>query len=525
MEKLKKLFALLLAAALCLTVFTGCGNNAAQSAGEAGASSQTAKPAESESTVSDASNSTGGSEEPHKIVMIYPADEQEDQQKVFDAINELTLQELNMTFEPIVVGWGDYNNKVNLMLSGGDELDVLPVYNQLAAGYINAGQLVNLMDYIYDYGQDILDFMGEDVALSASMNGFVYGIPSNKESATKGGIVMRKDIVDELNIDVEAIKTYDDLAGVFAQVKAAHPEMDCISGTDFTSRNENYDQLFDSFGVLLDQDKNSTVVNWYETEEYRTRCLRSQSWYQNGYVKLDAATSTESSTNLVKAGTLFSFLANIKPGYLVQTNSLCGMEMVYAYLGNDDGTESNYLHTHNVNFYNWGIANNSQDKVKAMQFLNFAYTSKAFNDLINWGIEGEHYEKVDGSDVFVDYPEGVNDGNVKYHLNMGWFMPNQYVGSIWNGQPEDIWQEYQDFNDSAQKSVAFGFMYDASSVANELVALNSVKEEYANALATGSVSDVDATLKEFNEKLYAAGLQKVIDTKQEQLDEWLAKQA
>lgn len=36
--------------------------------------------------------------------------------------------------------------------------------------------------------------------------------------------------------------------------------------------------------------------------------------------------------------------------------------------------------------------------------------------------------------------------------------------------------------------------------------------------------DIDSTLKAFNDELYAAGLQKVMDTKQEQLDAWLAEQ-
>ena len=43
---------------------------------------------------------------------------------------------------------------------------------------------------------------------------------------------MRKDIVDELQIDVDAIKTYDDLTPIFEKVKAAHPELDCIAGTN-----------------------------------------------------------------------------------------------------------------------------------------------------------------------------------------------------------------------------------------------------------------------------------------------------
>lgn len=58
---------------------------------------------------------------------------------------------------------------------------------------------------------------------------------------------------------------------------------------------------------------------------------------------------------------------------------------------------------------------------------------------------------------------------------------------------------------------------------NELAALGTVSDEYLMSLVTGSV-DVDKTLAEFNEKLYKAGLQKVIDEKQAQLDAWLEEQ-
>ena len=142
---------------------------------------------------------------------------------------------------------------------------------------------------------------------------------------------------------------------------------------------------------------------------------------------------------------------------------------------------------------------------------------------LNFGIEGEDYARVEGSEVYIDYPEG-KDASSAYHLNMGWHLPNQFKGYVWNGQPEDVWQQYKDFNASATYSKAFGFFYDSSSVATELTALSGVESEYKKPLETGSVSDVEATLKDFNDKLYAAGLQKVMDLKQEQLDAWLATQ-
>jgi putative aldouronate transport system substrate-binding protein len=462
-----------------------------------------------------------GKDAPYHITMAFLGEAMEDDPKVAAAINELTLRELNMTFEAIPVSFGNIGS-INLMLSGGDNLDILPVYSPLAAGYINAGQLVNLADYIYDYGKDILRLVGEDEATSGAVNGFVYGIPSQKESASLSGIVMRKDIVDALGIDISAIHTLDDLTPIFAKVKAAYPNMDCIASRMAVDRWQNHDYLTDRFGVLMDNGQSTKVVNWYETEDYKTKVNRVRNWYRAGYVKLDAATTTEVETNLVLAGSLFAYFQPIKPGFLIQANAQCGREMVYAYIGTDDGKPLNTLNSNNVNFINWGIAQNSKDKVKAMQFLNFAFSNAEFMNLLNWGIEGEHYVFVGGSKNIIDYPPGINAGNAKYGRNLGWAFPNQYVAHIWNGLPEDIWQQYKSFNDSALKSKAFGFMYDSSPVANEVAALAGVQAEYVTALETGSISDVDRVLQEFNTKLYAAGLQKVMDLKQMQLDAWLA---
>lgn len=514
-KNIKKCCTIFLVSLLTLSMLAACGS----SGGTASNTGTTTSNAGSESAGAPADGA-----EPHHIVMaLIGPSEQPNQAEVFKAASDLALQEIGMTVEYTLMGFGDYQQKTNLMLSGGDKLDILPIYFANANSYINAKQIVNLGDYIYEHGKDILDYMGEDVATSGNMNGFIYGIPANKESSSQAGIVMRKDIVEALNIDVASLKSPWDLTAVFEKVKAAYPNLDCIAGNQILYKIETHDPLFDDFGALLDNGQVTTVTNWYESDEYRDRAILLQDWYKAGYVKLDAATSTETAQNLVKAGTLFSYVSAIKPGFLIQEDVSCGMEMVTQYLGDKDGNKVANLWTNAVNFFNWGIAHQSTDKVKSMQFLNWAYSSPEWNNLMNFGIEGTDYVKVSGSETLIDYPDGKDAGSA-YHMNMGWMYPNQFIGYIWNGQPEDVWQQYRDFNAEALKSKAFGFMYDSSSVSTELAALNSVKEEYYKAIETGSVSNVDETLKVFNEKLYAAGLQKVMDLKQQQLDEWLAKQ-
>ncbi|MFZ2132799.1 MAG: DUF3502 domain-containing protein [Blautia wexlerae] len=50
--------------------------------------------------------------------------------------------------------------------------------------------------------------------------------------------------------------------------------------------------------------------------------------------------------------------------------------------------------------------------------------------------------------------------------------------------------------------------------------MSNVKAKYAAALGSGTV-DPEETLPKFIEELKKAGIEKVISTKQEQLDKWL----
>ena len=95
------------------------------------------------------------------------------------------------------------------------------------------------------------------------------------------------------------------------------------------------------------------------------------------------------------------------------------------------------------------------------------------------------------------------------------------VGHPWVGNPVNIWDIYAEYNANTAKSQAFGFMFNSVPVETEIAQLNSVYEQYYKDVAFG-VIDIDQGIADFNKALYDAGLQKVIDEKQRQLDEWLA---
>ena len=99
---------------------------------------------------------------------------------------------------------------------------------------------------------------------------------------------------------------------------------------------------------------------------------------------------------------------------------------------------------------------------------------------------------------------------------------NQFLCTVTAGNDADLWDNIRQFNDNAKKSAAMGFTFDSTPVATEITAVQNVYDEYQKSLEFGFV-DPSVGIPEMNEKMMRAGLQKIIDEKQRQLDEWAAQ--
>ena len=76
-------------------------------------------------------------------------------------------------------------------------------------------------------------------------------------------------------------------------------------------------------------------------------------------------------------------------------------------------------------------------------------------------------------------------------------------------------------NEEAPLSEYMGFSFDNTGVKNEITATTSVYEEFYQGLITG-VSDPETILPQFLDKLNTAGIDKIIEEKQAQLDDYLS---
>ena len=133
--------------------------------------------------------------------------------------------------------------------------------------------------------------------------------------------------------------------------------------------------------------------------------------------------------------------------------------------------------------------------------------------LLNYGVEGVHYNLEDGLVKFTDkrndYQPWTNGvGNVTL------LTPTVDQGA-------DFWTTFKDYYGTAQQVPILGYTYNSTDTETQMGTVANVVAEYYLALCTGSV-DPDEKLPEFQKKLEDAGINDIIDDANKQLDDYMA---
>ena len=496
----------ILAAMLTLSMvvsMTACGNS------EAGGSKDSAK-------------NNGNGDEPYTVTMVLNGSTQPDEERIEQKINEILEPELNANLDIVVLPWASASQQLQLMLSGDEKIDVFYTQATNAVQYMNAGQIIDMSELIDKYGTNIKQIYGEDIAKINQIEGFVYGVPNQIERGSIPAVFMRKDLVEKYNIDTTQIKEPKDLESVFETVKAGEPDMTMLysinDGDTPVTRLFRGDNLSDNnyLGVLMDQTNSTKLENFFATDWFKDTTTMLYNWYQKGYISQDAGTNTENWRTVCKAGNLFSLFFAYHPGTPVEFESSTGYEFEIVPFYNEP-----IINSSSYNGVTFSIAQNSENPEKTMEVLDYIYGSSEIMNLLNWGEQDKDYVIEDADNGIINFPEGITSDNAGYNLNLGWELPNQFIAYKWTGSDPQLWEKMEEFNSSAKSSKAVGFLFDSSNYSSEIAALSNIVKQYSGALYSGS-GDPDELIPELLEALDDAGINEVIQAKQEQLDAFLA---
>ena len=452
---------------------------------------------------------------------------------IVEAINEITEEEIGVHVDMVFYDPGAYSTQIPMEIQANSKLDLMMYTPIPGSGYLsfkNQGQLQEISGYLDEYGADIKEALGDLLLGTTEPDGSIYGVPSNRVLGSSLYIIMRTDVLEELGLieKAENMTTWTEFEEILKEVVdktdyAGIGNSDVngstlaicpyFIGDDTFANNTGYDSLGDT-NYLIASDKEGHVLSYFGSDEYKKAVERAQKFYDEGLVYKDAAVSQEYNVNLIKAGTVFSTLSSAELGGEELSEAICGFDLTYVKVA-DSVCGSDATHK-----FGFAVPVNSTEPEAAVQFLNMLFTNSDLQNMLAWGLEGRDWVEKDGE---ATYPDGVTSDNCQFHMG-DYLNGNQFITLPWEGSGADFREVQKEFQSTLVFSPYMGFNADTSEVTNEITSCFGIIEQYRKQLASGSSGDWEGVLAEMNGKLESAGIDKVVEAYQTQLDAWLAEQ-
>jgi putative aldouronate transport system substrate-binding protein len=497
-------------------------------------------PASAESNAPSSSSPDSGSGDagaaaanlpPYELKIVWEGPAQKDAPAVEAKINEYLKDKINATVKLSTLDWGQYDQKMPMMIASREPMDVVftAQWNGHSSNVAKGGFLAlndpnleadgkKIGNLLEQYGQDILNTLDPAFLEGAKINGFNYGVPTNKELAAQGGVIYRVDIAQELGLtdQLNNVKSVADLEPILKTVKEKKPNITPLFFKDGETFNTHYISQLDYLGntdidgVVRKDGEDTKVITRFEDQDYMDLLQISRKFFEEGLINRDAATTTVGPQDAMKKGDVFMIPSSLKPGKDAEMANAINMPGKLKQIEIGPRTVS----TGETAGAMLAISSTSKDPARAMMFINLLHSDKYLNNLINFGIEGEHYVKV-SDNVIKAGPKAAD-----YNPGVAWELGNQFLNYTFETEAPDKWEQFKKFNDGAHKSPALGFTFDVEPVKSQVTNLINVKKQYAAALETGSIDPAKA--QEWWNKEKANGLDKVLEEKQKQLDAFLA---
>jgi putative aldouronate transport system substrate-binding protein len=455
-------------------------------------------------------------------------------EEVEAAINEIT-EPYGIHIHYHALDVGAYMQQIGLMLSGGERIDLvmdtaMPVTS--FSTMLSQKQLMDISDYLPVYAPDMMEFMDEYIG-ATSVGDAIYGVPCYRVYNGSYYLCFREDILEALDLVEEAanITNWSDYEALMLKVQAAQDTLpeelrttSMISNTTGDGAvlnvqgaalgSENFadcygmDVLADNNKIIYVDPATNKVGNFYATDDYRAMIERVHSWYEKDLVYKDSAMNTDGGDYACTNGLVFTWLSPSEIGVEEERSRSTGYPIMCVKVADQP------LQSSNANMWAWSVPVTTEAPEAAVAFLNLMYTNPDIENLLVYGIEGRDYDLLDTGEAAVRADAVYN--------SMDFYYGNQFNAYPSAGKGADFREIALADLKAAEKSPYFGCVIDTNEVANEITAVAAVINKYGPGLASGSVdpAQIDVMLAEMED----AGVQKIIDSYQAQLDAWLAAQ-
>ena len=211
---IRKIFSIVLACAMVIGCLTACGNETKTSEVSKTETTETAKV--ETSTPVETEKPKGP---PTKLVLMNITNElKPDHDMVWDKINEILIDKLNVTVEYRILTWAEQGQKYPLIVQSGEQIDILYCMSGNVKNYALNGAFTDLTDLAPEYAPNLYGALSEDQIAASKVNGRMYILPPNYIFSAVNGVAVRGDLMDKYGI--KDIASYDDFVEYMKAVYA-----------------------------------------------------------------------------------------------------------------------------------------------------------------------------------------------------------------------------------------------------------------------------------------------------------------
>ncbi|MEG0502271.1 MAG: extracellular solute-binding protein [Cellulosilyticaceae bacterium] len=345
---------------------------------------------------------------------------------------------------------GEHNEQFNLMLASGDIPDII---HAVKANIIKNGDklFTPLEDLIDEHAPNIKKMLEErpDVKAAATgTDGHIYFIPYLPDGEVSEVMYIRKDWLDKFNLPIPTtVQEYETALKTFREQDAnGNGKKDEIGYFDRAGNTENgIAAVFNLYGASFERYvKDGVIIDDRYKPEFKTTVENVARIYSEGLIDPEIYTRGKDSREVMFEGNMGAsttdWIASTAKYQTTYEGQIEGLEWVpILQPANLNGEVMTQYSRPQIYDGGWGISKECKDPVDAIKLFDYMFSEEGAR-VMNFGIEGETYDMVEGKPVFkeevLNADKPVND-QIK---DMGYLQI---------GYPQDFEYERQWTNDIA----------------------------------------------------------------------------
>jgi putative aldouronate transport system substrate-binding protein len=454
---------------------------------------------------------------PYQMTVLYPGDITPRMESFLAGeFNQRMTDELNLTVSVSYSPWGEYFNKLDLMLSSGEPIDWHWDGASSFGKHLSKKHCIALDDLLSAYGADVTRMIPKENWRATTSGGSIMAIPS--QAMPQGDkfytILARTDLMAE--VGVKDFHTLEEFETTMEQLSAKRSDITMLSGPILQSLIRWYspdDHIrIQNYVYVIENEEGSQAYSIFENKELmRSINQKMAEWVEKGWVPEKVLTERQNNVTRFDNGN-YAFMdgAILRPQERLPSVRKNAPDALLREFSLGDQPRYKELASNEFLY----ITPQCADPARVMMFFNWIYQSQDHFLFTLYGVEGKD---------FTLNQDGSIERLSKDDLWYDWMFNNIQYAKFSSDVNPDFIEDLAHWEDNTTLSKFYGFTFDNTPVKSEVAQIDTIWTNKVYPLLDGFV-DFDANYDAILAELKAAGIDRYTEEFTRQLTQYRSGQ-